>query len=177
MDDIARDLGISKKTIYQYFTNKSEIVREVSRVHFRQEECEVNKISLDADNAVDELVRIIKWTTQAFSNIAPNLIFEMQKFYPDSWKIFEDHKSGFVLQKVRENLKRGISEGVYRADIQIEVVSRIRISQIELGFREDIFPPSDFDQIEVQIQILKLYLYGLTTEKGRKLIDIYLNNN
>ena len=168
MDDIAKDLGISKKTIYQYFENKEDIICEVARSYFQREEREGEEISRKSENALDELARLIHYTIQGLKTISTQLIYEIQKYYPRAWQFFHQHKNGFILRMVRENLERGIREGLYRPDIHVEIVSRMRVAQIEMSLDPKLFPPDQFDYLEVQLQMIELYMFGVITGKGRE---------
>lgn len=168
LDDIAKDLGISKKTIYQYFENKQDIICEVARAYMCREVEEGDRIIEEAENAVDELARFIHYVIQSMKLISPQMIYETQKYYPQAWKIFEEHKTDYILGTVRENLERGIKEGMYRDDIHVEIVSRMRVAQIAMSIDTSIFPIDEFDLLEVQLQMIELYLFGVMSKKGRK---------
>ena len=174
LDDIASALGIAKKTIYQKLGNKAEIVHQVCLRHFEEEEHFCYQVCEQAQNAVEELVAIIAHTIQMFQTVSPLLIFELQKYYPQSWKLFEDHKNDFLLKTIKENLLRGQQEGFYRPTINVEIVSRMRMGQIGQGFDPTIFPPREFDYAQVQIQMMDMYMFGLTTDLGRQLLIEYL---
>jgi AcrR family transcriptional regulator len=177
MDDIARELGISKKTIYQHFKNKAEIVREVSVAHCQQNEKEAVEIAHTAENAIDELFKVMVWVSNTIKKLAPNLIFEVQKYYPESWKLFQKHENRFVLGMVKENLRRGMDEGLYREDIDIEIIARMRMAQVNASFDEDLLPNRKFPRLKVQLQMLEMYMRGLATPKGLKLIEQYMSQN
>lgn len=174
MDDIARELGMSKKTIYQFYQNKAEIVYEVAKAHFRAEKAQSEAISKAAENAIDEEFRILMWSLQVFQTMAPNLISEVRKYYPQSWQIFEQFQHEHIMCKVRENLDRGIEEGLYRPEIDREVVAHLRLAQVEwfLGLHR---PGVDqVAPIRIQIQLFDLYLHGICTKHGRELLHDYL---
>ncbi len=173
MDDIAQELGISKKTIYQHFDNKAHIVREVAQAHCRQNEMEFEAIAKDAKNAIDELVKIMQWLVETLKEMAPNLIYEIQKYYPDAWQTFHHYENEFVLAEVKDNLRRGIEEGLYRPDINVEIVARMRVAQVDIGFDETIFPRKKFGQLPVQVEMLKFYMHGITTPKGKEVLESY----
>lgn len=168
LDDIAKNLGISKKTIYQYFENKEGIICDVAHAHMCREIVEGDRIIEEAENAVDELARFIHYSIQSLKAISPQLIYETQKYYPQAWKILDEHRSDYILGKVRENLERGIREGMYRDDIHVEIVSRMRVAQIGMSIDTSVFPIDEFDLVEVQLQMIELYLFGVMTKKGRK---------
>ncbi|MEL6673969.1 MAG: TetR/AcrR family transcriptional regulator [Bacteroidota bacterium] len=173
MDDLAKDLGISKKTIYQSFENKAAVVYQVTLSHFEEEKALMEEIAQAAENALDELMRVCLWSYNAFKNISPNLPFEIRKYYPKSWKIIDDYMQVYVLEEVRNNLVRGQLEGLYREEINIDIVSRIRVSQFDMSIRESFFPPDQFDNTRVQMEMFAHYIYGIVTEKGRKLLDAF----
>ncbi|RMG30814.1 MAG: TetR/AcrR family transcriptional regulator [Bacteroidetes bacterium] len=175
MDEIAKALGISKKTIYQYFHNKAAIVYEVTLAHFEAEEQMQLELSKQAENALEELTLLIPYLIRSFKEIPTQLIFELQKYYPKAWQLFERHKQAFILVKVRENLERGIREGLYRANIPVELMARIRLAHIDAGLSQELFPPQEFDHGEVQLQMFELYMYGIVSDKGRALLNTYMN--
>ena len=174
LDDIARNLGIAKKTIYQKVGNKAEIVHRVCKRHFEMEESFCWEVCEQAQNAIEELVAIITHSIQMFQTISPMLIYELQKYYPTSWQLFEDHKNKFLLKTIKDNLVRGQTEGYYRSTIDIEIVSRMRMGQIGLGFDSSLFPPRKFNYGRVQLQMMEMYMFGLVTEKGRQKLIEYL---
>ena len=174
LDEIANELGISKKTIYQYFLNKAEIVLEVARAYVKEEQNQIEQIASYSKNAINELVNICAWSTSTFQNMAPKLVYEVQKYYPQAWKIFEEYSLGFILDKLKDNLRRGISEKLYRADMNIEMVARIRISQFDASTRQDYFPLNDFNPTKLQLEMFELFMYGIVTQEGRIVLQQYL---
>ncbi|MEM6262344.1 MAG: TetR/AcrR family transcriptional regulator [Bacteroidota bacterium] len=171
LDEIARGLGISKKTIYQYFTNKAEIVYATMESHLHVEKQDILEIEQQSTNALDEIVQIMHWLVKATNGVNPTLIYEIQKYYPEAWDLMETHKCKFVLESLRSNLQRGIEEGFYRADIDVEVLCRLRIAQIDLLFDEKHFPREQFNFMQVHLEAFKLFMFGLVTEKGHQHLD------
>ncbi|MEO0473050.1 MAG: TetR/AcrR family transcriptional regulator, partial [Bacteroidota bacterium] len=174
MDDIASQLGISKKTIYQYYSNKAELVNAVSESFFKADKEKSREIIRRSENAVHELVLFLKQAQVSLQSISNNAILEIRKYYPNAWTCFEDYTKGFVIDCVRDNLQRGVKEGYYRPNLQIEIVTRLRVAQFETALRQDIFPIPEFDPLQVQTEIMDLYFHGITTPKGKALLDEYL---
>ncbi len=170
LDEIAKELGISKKTIYQFFQNKAHIVYEVVEAHIKEEEQLYKKICEESSNALEELVTILKCTQKDVDQMAPNLVVEMQKYYPDAWELIELHSRNDFLEIVKANLRRGIKEGLFRNDMDVDIVARIRIWQIEAGFDQSIFPPTEYDPRKVLLQSLMLYMHGIVTAKGKEML-------
>ncbi len=176
MDDIAKHLSISKKTIYQFFEDKDEIVYLVAKGHFEKEEQTCNMdVFESAENPLDELMRVSKFIKTNAVNINPAIIFDLQKYHPRAWEIFKEFKQGFILKHILRNLNKGIEEGLYRKDIDVDILARLRLEEIQLGFDTSIFPPARFTLYDTQHQLLEHFIRGIVTERGLALLDQYKN--
>ena len=173
MDDIAAHLGMSKKTIYKWYENKDAIVFAAIANHLLSTEGNCNSIADNASNAIHELFQTMEMVRQMFNGIHPSVIFDLQKFHPKAWQLVEQHKSTFLLCKIVNNLKRGIQEGYYRADLNIEIMGRLRLAEIGIIFNHETFPPEKFNHQQVQVACLEHYMLGIATLKGHKLINRY----
>jgi len=173
MDEIATQLGMSKKTIYQYYTDKDQLVDAVAvdEIQFSQECC-VKDAAVSA-NAIEEIFRVMEFVEVMFRNMNPSMLHDLEKYHPVGYRKFLDHKNKFLYDMVRKNIERGIKEELYRPEIDIEIMSRYRIESMLLGFNTELFPPSKFNLVKLQQEILEHFLYGLATLKGYKLILKY----
>lgn len=177
MDDIAKHLSISKKTIYQFFEEKDHIVGACCNGDLKDHGCRMEDITKNSKDAVHEMIECMKYLGEMFSAMNPNLFYDLQKFHPDSWKAFRNFKQEKLMKMVETNLRRGISEGLYRPDINIKVLAKLRIEEVELGMNPVVFPPGKFNLKEVQLAILDHFIHGITTLKGHKLINKYKKIN
>lgn len=177
MDDIAKHLAVSKKTIYKFFSEKDKIVAACCNGDLGNHKCRMEEISKSANDAVHEMMNCMKYLGEMFSSINPNLFYDLQKFHPGSWKSFRSFKEKSIMELVENNLRRGIKEKLYRSDINVKVLSRLRIEEVELALNPGVFPPSKFNLTEVQIAILDHFIHGITTLKGHKLINKYKKIN
>jgi AcrR family transcriptional regulator len=166
MDDIARELGISKRTIYQHFPDKNAIVEVVIQNELSAQTCQFDEIEETVANPVDQMIQFSVQMRQIMASINPTLFFDLKKYYQEGWKLFTDYKNKFIIQSVRDNLKKGIEMGLYRDDVDIEVLSKLRIEQVEMAFDPALFPFGKFDMAHVQIQLLTHFLRGILTPKG-----------
>ncbi|HKR04838.1 MAG TPA: TetR/AcrR family transcriptional regulator [Bacteroidia bacterium] len=173
MDDIAKHLSISKKTIYQFFEEKDEIVGVCCNSDLSDHAARMEDITENSKDAVHEIIECMKYLGEMFSSMNPNLFYDLQKFHPSSWNAFRNFKEQKLMQMVETNLKRGIREELYRADINIKVLAKLRIEEVELGMNPLVFPPGKFNLKEVQLAILDHFIHGITTLKGHKLINKY----
>lgn len=169
MDDIARHLTVSKKTLYQHFADKEDLITLVLESHIQENRKQYEAITKNSTNAVEELAQISQCLRKDMAETNPSVLFDLQKFHPKAWEVWLDHKNKYIRESVVRNIKQGMEEGYYRAEVNAEVIAAIRIELISMGFDQTIFPQGSFSLAEVQSQIFDHFVYGLCTDKGKKL--------
>ena len=167
MDEIAREVGMSKKTIYLYFKDKDELVCETTRYILECDRKEFEEIQSQADNAIEELFLISKCLRRNFENLNPSILFDLKRYHPKAWEIFLAFKETFFKESLRNSLRQGISEGHFRAEIDVEILTILRMEQVQMSFDPRIFPRNQFDFKEVQMQFFDHFVNGIFTDKGR----------
>ncbi|MEK6780456.1 MAG: TetR/AcrR family transcriptional regulator [Bacteroidota bacterium] len=173
MDDVARHLSVSKKTLYQHFTDKDEIVQKVSQAHCDRNQIESELITANSENAIDELARLSIMLKKQMEELNPSLLFDLQKYHPAAWAVWLEFKSKCVRESVVRNLRQGIAEGHFRDELNSEILATARIILMEVAFDEQFFPRDKFEIVEVQSQLFDHFVFGICTEKGRKLYTKY----
>ena len=173
MDDIAKHLGISKKTIYQFYSDKNEVVETLMTQRLKKNECEFQNIAKESVNVIEEVFEMMKHVGVIFSQMNPNLFYDLQKYHPKAWKLFKKFKEECIERMVEESVKHGIKQGLVRADINTKIVTRLRMEEVEMGFNPQAFPPDKFKIVDVQLALLDHFLHGICTLKGHKLINKY----
>lgn len=176
MDDIARHLGISKKTIYLFFKDKDELVVGLTKKKLKEDEDQMNDIINKSTNVIEEMINMLKCSEEIFSRINPIVIHDMQKYHPEAWKQFQNFKAEVVIRTLEELLTKGIKQGYIRPEIDVKVISRMRVSQVELGFNTTVFPVAEYNTWKVQQQFQEHFNYGVCTLEGYKLLNQYKNN-
>jgi TetR/AcrR family transcriptional regulator, cholesterol catabolism regulator len=173
MDEIASRLGVSKKTIYQSFADKDELVDEVvgDLLTYNQSCC--NKDRAKATDAIHEVFLAMEMVQQMFQNMNPVILYDIERNHPVTFQKFLQHKNKFLLQVIKENIERGKKEELYRPDINTEVIARIRLETMMLPFNQEIFPKSKFNLVDLEQQLIEHFLFGVATMKGHKLILKY----
>lgn len=174
MDDIARHLSISKKTIYTVFEDKNDLVRQLMRQTFEGHMKMIDEGCANADNAVEEILEVMSCVKKIMGAMNPSLFYDMQKYHTDAWLLFKEFRNGYIQEKVKNNLKKGIEEGNYRNDINIDILAKLRIEQVDMAFNPFIFPSDKFNIPQVILELTRHYLYGIATLKGHRLINKYL---
>lgn len=173
MDDVAKHLSISKKTIYQFFKDKDDLVASIAEKYLEEDTIAVKSIASSAADPIDEVLKLSEHIKQALQNLNSSVLYDVQKFHPKAWKIFTEHKEQCVYCTLIENLQKGIEKGLYRSDIDVNIISILRLEEIQMGFNPFLFPPQKFNLQKVQLQFLEHFLYGICTLKGHKLINKY----
>ncbi len=177
MDDIARHLGVSKKTIYQYFADKDEVVESVAKGHMQRQKEQFERIAMESKNAVEEMVRISFCLKENMRNINPSVLFDMQKYHQSSWNEWLKFKHKFIRENIIRSMKQGIEEGFFRDDFNMEILATMRLEQVQMAFDSSVFPREKFNMAEVQAQLFDHFIYGLFTDKGKKLYQKYKQKN
>lgn len=171
MDDVSRELGISKKTLYQFFENKEDLVHKITVNHFTCQTQTAELIFQHAKTAIDEMFGIAGWMNAMSKNINPSLLFDLKKYHPASWNVFIDHRNTEVYNRIKSNLERGIREELYRNDLDVEIISRIYIARVEMFIDNEIFPYDKFPPEKTFNVFMDYHIRGIATPKGIKLLE------
>jgi AcrR family transcriptional regulator len=166
MDDIAQHLGISKKTIYQYFDDKNHLVMEVASLIIAEKLGAYQEVASSASNAIEELGQIAKLIRKHFSEMNPALMFDVRKYHPDAWQLFVHHEKEVVYNAIVDNITRGQKEGFFRKAIDSRVIAKLRFEQIHMSFDDEVFPKEEFDLQEVHLQLFDFFVHGVLTPHG-----------
>jgi len=176
MDDLATQLGISKKTIYQYYKDKDALVSSVVEFELANHALLCNKSTQAADNAVHEIFLLMTVIQEMFNRMNPLALFEIEKYYPLAFEKIKNHKDDFIFSMISANLDKGIAEGLYRKDVDVTILSKYRLASL-IPFNIHVFHPSKFDMLKVNLQIIEHFVYGVATLEGHKLMDNYKLSN
>ena len=174
MQDLSRELGISKKTLYQYVDNKADLVLKIIFNHCQSEIEEVKKITADSKNAIDEMLGITRFGIEQISAISPTAIYDIKKYYRKSWEILEKLHQEHSYSVIVENFERGVEEGLYRDDFDVDIVAKLYVAQTFLLVEETIFPLRKYERRHLMNEFIKYHLYGIVSPKGKKLLEKYL---
>lgn len=173
MDDLSKKLGISKKTIYLHFSDKDALVKSVvervlsnnTRLHKEERTKSIN--------AIHEEFLIIELMGTLFKTMNPSILFDMQKYYPDAFVYFLQHKNNIIKGMIKENLERGLREGLYRDEINIDVLTRYRVESVIMPFNPEFQQGLKKDLTDLCRELSIHFLYGIATPKGQKFIEKY----
>jgi AcrR family transcriptional regulator len=177
MDDIAHEMGISKKTIYVHFPNKTKLVEAVTFNLFDTICCGIDNICENAINPIEELYSIKMFVMHHLKNEKSSPQYQLKKYYPKihnelKFKQFEKmHKS------VQESLEHGVTTGVFRNTIDIDFISRMYFTGMT-GIKDNMFfPPENYEMNYLMESYLEYHLRAIVTEKGFKILNKFITSN
>jgi AcrR family transcriptional regulator len=175
MDEIAGQLGISKKTIYQFFTDKDEMVEAVVNEEIKVNEDGCKKFQVNAENAIHEIFLAMENMQEMLKTMNPQLMYDLEKHHPGAYRRLKQYKYQFLYNMIKENLEKGIREDIYRADLNPDITTRHRIESAFMIFNQEAFPQNKFPMNQTCQELALLYLHSISNSEGKKLIDQYLN--
>ena len=173
MDDIAKHLSISKKTIYLSYKDKDEIVHTLIEKKCMNDLKYFEGIHKVSGNVIEEMFSIMNHLGKIINEMNPGMFYDLQKYHSHSWNVFKEFREEHITKMVEEMLQRGIKQGFIRTDINSKILARMRMAQVEIGFNPTVFPPDKFKLLEVQLVMLEHFLYGICTLKGHRYINKY----
>lgn len=168
MEDIARLTGISKKTVYQEFKDKKELVRVAFSTVLEQDTIKLRSILDSGDGVIEHLVYTSKMVRERMGRINPLVVMEIQRYFPDTWEVFEKYRTEVIETDLVNVLERGKALGYFRPEINSPLLAKMRVEQISAGFNLANFRDSKFSLMDLQVSVLDHFLHGIFTEKGRQ---------
>jgi len=173
MDEVATQLGMSKKTIYQFYADKDALVEDVIEIEINDSRSECSAHKAKSDNAIHEIFMAVDMLLEVLSKMNPNVLFDMEKYHPKAFRKYNEFKDKFLYAIIKQNLEWGKQEGLYREEINTDILSKFRLATMLLVFNQDLFPSGKNSSITVVTEITDNFIYGLATPKGQKLIQKY----
>lgn len=168
MDDIAHHLRISKKTLYQYVKDKNELVqRTVKQLTDHNSSC-ITSICDQGHNAIDETFEITRFVASQVGSMHPSVHFDLQKYHPEAWDLLQSTEREDVYRCIAENLKKGIEQGLYRDNLNIDIIARIYISRFDVTFDGQLFPADQYTFEDVIWELFRYHIRGIASDKGLK---------
>jgi AcrR family transcriptional regulator len=171
MDDVARELGISKKTLYECIDDKSELVRHVMEMVNRYHAEKLMEITTKCLNAIEEIFEVNRYMTQMVKEQNPTLGYDLQKYYPELNKALMQEQRQRMHDAIHQNLVKGIAEGLYRKEMNVDIISKLHMTRMEYRYRQDQYQINDVDSREVMQEIFVYHLHGIANENGIKILN------
>lgn len=174
MDEIASQLGMSKKTIYQFFADKDALVTQVIDIVISRSVEESRLYREQSENPVQEIFMATEMFIDVFNTMNPTIIYDLQKYHPVAYKKIDDYRNDFLFRMVRENLEKGIQSQLYRPEINTDIIARFRLASIFSVFNPEFYPLGKFQLSTIVEELTVQFMCGITTARGRKMVERYL---
>tara|TARA_R110002073_G_scaffold108336_5_gene243559 strand:- start:138381 stop:138977 length:597 start_codon:yes stop_codon:yes gene_type:complete len=176
MDDIAKISGVSKKTIYAHFSNKTELVEAVTNYLFDIISCGIDMIHEQQENPITELFEIKKFVMQHLKDEKSSPQYQLQKYYPKIYATLKQKQFEVMQDCIKENLQRGLDKKIFRENLDVDFIARIYFQGM-VGIKDkDIFPLQDYSMNTLMNYYLEYHLRGICTEKGIQELENQLYN-
>ena len=177
MDDLANEMGISKKTIYTHYSNKTQLVQECTLNLFHFLRAGIDSIIALQKNPIEELYEIKKFVMMHLKGEKSSPEYQLQKYYPETHIALKKKHFEMMQDCVVDNVTRGVLLGIYRENLNVEFVSRIYFSGVTSIKDKKLFPFSTFPIGQLMDDYLEYHLRGIVTPKGRKILNKIINSN
>lgn len=167
MADLSSHLGISKKTIYQHFKDKNELIENImsDKLDKDKEACVV--LLKNSANAIDVLNNVVIMITENFGVTHPTVFYDLQKYHVNAFDLITKYKNEFVFGFIRDNIIRGQEEGLYRTEIDVEIISQLYVRMTDPFVMGELIQTGQNDLASLFHEIIAFMLHGLVTEKGK----------
>jgi len=177
MDDLAHEIGISKKTIYSHFRNKTKLVEETTSNLFSAISTGIAQIRGLNKNPIAELYEIKKFVMIHLKNEKSSPQHQLQKYYPRIYETMHSRQFDIMQECIEDNLQRGVEQAIYRDNLQIDFISRIYFSGVTSIKNQKLFPMHKFPVSSLMDDYLEYHLRGIVTPKGRTILNSIINSN
>lgn len=171
MDDVAKELGMSKKTIYQFVENKAELVKLTMEQYLAEERTQLEAILKTSKNSVDEMIQMVAYFFNQVREFNPSALNDLQKYYPETWTIYNEYRFDFMLRMLTKNMEDGIEQGLYRNDLNSNTIAKIYIGTIDVLINQQFFPSKKYVFIDTYKEYLNYHLRGIVSAKGLKYLE------
>ena len=170
MDDISQSMGISKKTLYQYFNNKTDLMKSIIKGFIHNQSEEIQCILNEEIDVIEKILKIYSKILSHFKPCNPVFIFGLKKYYPEAFNLFIEYRKNQLLFRITQLIKQGKREGVFRDDIDENLIYEIHIYRLNSIIDGSLLPDKNIGD-PVFFEILKISLRGISTLKGHKILD------
>jgi AcrR family transcriptional regulator len=176
MDDIARELGVSKKTLYQFFEDKNDLVNQTIEAHINFDKLHCIKIKESGIDSIEFLFEMSKSLTENHRKVNVAILFDLRKYFKPAWEKLEQFKSDFIRQQMIMNIEDGKEQGIYRLDVNTELMARLYVHSIEFILKPELYQDISTDFYFIHQEMIKYFLRGICSEKGMKKLNKLTEN-
>jgi AcrR family transcriptional regulator len=171
MDDVATHLSISKKTLYEHFADKEDLVRNIVLLDYNKRNKFFIEIRKKKLNAIEELFEVYRMINSMFRDYNASMEYDIHKYYPDLFSKVKDIRRKQMYETMYNNMNKGKREGLYRKDLNSKIIARLHVFKVENMFDNEIFTMEELSSVKVFNEVFVYHMQGIMSEKGRSFFD------
>lgn len=171
MDDIARELGISKKTLYEHVSDKTQLVEQIAELEFEHRKKDYENILKNNLNAIEELLEVNKYTVSTLKEFSPSAGYDLKKYYPDLAKKIIEARRKIMTKTLSNNFEKGKKEGLYRTDFDEGIILRLCVARFETFRSSELFTRDEITSFHFIKELFIYHIRGIANEKGIKILE------
>jgi len=171
MDDVAHELGISKKTLYQYVRDKDELVSKVMELEITSQHNHFIESCRESLNAIEEIAEIASCINYMFKEYSAVAEYDLKKYYPDLYNKLREVRRERILKFILDNLIKGKNERLYRENLNVEILSKLSLSHIDSMFESEIITITEFLDPVFFLEYFNYHLRGIVNDKGLRILE------
>ena len=172
MDDVAKHLNISKKTLYQYFADKEDLVRNIVELEYNnRKKCFQEIIKRKDLNAIEELFEIYRMINTMFRDYNASMEYDIHKYYPELFTKVKEVRRKRMYDTMYSNMNKGKREGLYRKELNSKIIARLLVFKVENMFDNDIFTMEELVSVKVFNEVFVYHLQGILNANGRTFFE------
>jgi TetR/AcrR family transcriptional regulator, cholesterol catabolism regulator len=176
MDDVASHLSISKKTLYKYVSDKDDLVGKVIDMEIEKGEDEMECVRETGINAIEKLLMVSKIVNHKLKHMNPSTEYDLKKYYPHHHQKLVSSRRQRMYKNVVANIEKGKQEGLYRADLDADVIGKLQVSRIENMIDNEFFGIDEFTSPRFFQEVFIYHIRGIANEKGIEFLENKLEN-
>ncbi|MDH3244383.1 MAG: TetR/AcrR family transcriptional regulator [Saprospiraceae bacterium] len=173
MDDISRSLGISKKTLYLFTASKQDLVGKILDNYLLEEKEQISAIKDKASDSIHELLLIANHVTEMLKKLSANTLYDLRKYYGEHWTKMESERHAMIYEDIKRNLDRGIEQGLYREDVDTDLLSTLYVRMATFIMDEKIVLKGSDKKVQLYREFIRYHIRGIATSKGIRLMNKY----
>ena len=174
MDDVSHELGISKKTLYQYVQDKDDLVHKIVDMEVAERHEKMNITCSDGKNAIEQLLEIARCISSLLKDYSAATEYDLKKYYPDLYIKIRDLRRNHVFRFIFDNLKKGIEEGLYRQEIKLDTISRLNVALIDNMVDSEVITIHEFMEPQFFNEFFIYHIRGIVNEKGLRYFEKHM---
>ena len=171
MDDVARELGLSKKTLYSHVKDKKDLIEKILDFEFKTNTKSFSKILEQEVNAIEELFAVHSFMKTQLKFYSPAFDYDLKKYYPDIFLSLVQRKREAMYSSVLDNINRGKKEGLYRKELKGELISKLYVVRMENTHEDKLLSLDDFISPEVFHEYFIYHIRGIANKKGIEFLE------